>query len=185
MLRDTLVYDRTEADWQRLAALEAKPFESWTPADMDYWLNGGGANLYALDGQLYALDGALTVRDGVVRGAYNHTDYNRVGLAVLCLVELFRQYGYWPQVAPKTDWTTLDMPTPEQRERYLADVQTLRGLLPLLPNTPPVPNDWNSPKWDKANDIERILVNIETVIGLIPAAFRRCGTFNSGMEGIL
>ena len=86
-----------------------------------------------------------------------------------------------PELDPYT-WYESDIPTEGLMEQYLANVQHLRDTLILLDTTPPAPDDMALLNWVEANNIEQILVDIQTVLIRVVAAFNRCGayTFWSG-----
>ena len=63
---------------------------------------------------------------------------------------------------------------------YLANIAALRDVIKLPPDVPPIPtaDQWIS--WMAANDIERIVYELDRMIyGSVPL-FRRCGTFRAG-----
>lgn len=136
---DTLITDRTGADVSRVEALAAK-------------IKAGTAT----ESELAEWNGAA------MKGAYNYTDLNRVGEAVAYLAARLRLYGYAVTVAPKTDWSESDTPSPAQLEAYLADLCTLRKALAQLPATPTTPDGITT--VEEANDIESILTATEALI---------------------
>ena len=63
---------------------------------------------------------------------------------------------------------------------YLANIAALRDVIKLPPEVPPIPtiDQWIS--WMAANDIERIVFELDRMIyGIVPL-FRRSGTFRAG-----
>ena len=119
---DTLIFDRTQADVDRVYALKQKI------------LTGGLTSLTAEEKAEYM---------GGMRGAYNATDLNRVGQAVSYLADRFTDLPgeleayreekgvaddelyhvpYDPStvvVSPKQNWTVADIPTNSQVQTYL------------------------------------------------------------------
>ena len=122
------------------------------------------------------LDSLITDRVG---GHYNATDLNRVCGAVQYVAERLRTIGYAINIAPKTDWTISDIPRAAQMERYLQDVATLRNAL-VIGTTPPVPSDMDDLTVDEANNIERILLDVEAAINRISAAWFYSGELYGG-----
>lgn len=110
---------------------------------------------------------AADVAAGNSKGTYNATDLNRVGAAVAYLAGLLEGYGYLVPVSPRQDWQESDVPTESDMERYLQDVATLREAMTALPGTPDVPDSMKKLTYSKANDIERILANLDAVIRLL------------------
>lgn len=184
----TLITDRTQADVDALAALTKK--EPWTAEDYESWFHGfPEANaVYTKTDQVFTqTDPVYTYvpSDGRIRGAYNHTDLNRVGEALRALSGLFAGYGYHVSVTARTDWTAEEWPTPEALEALLADLRAVRGVLDMPEGTPAVPqrltasglNQTDGLTVEKANDMERLLLYVEMVIQWVAAAFSRANAF--------
>ena len=107
------------------------------------------------------------------------------------LVDRLRSYGYFvryePVKVPHTEnnlddytWYRSDIPQANELNAYLQNVRWLREAMVLLPNTPEVPDDMQGFTFTEANDIEQILVIIETVINLMVASFIYSGETFSG-----
>lgn len=77
-------------------------------------------------------------------------------------------------------WYHSDIPQTNELNAYLQNVRWLRESMALLPNTPEVPYDMEGLTFAEANDIEMILVNIETIINLMVASFIYSGEIFSG-----
>ena len=194
---DTLIFDRTEEDVQRVYELKRRILTSGTltaltPEEQAEWLAG-------------------------MKGAYNAVDMNRVGQAVAYLAGRFtalpgelaehrEELGvadaklyHVPYdsssvvVTAKQDWQIGQKPTKTEVTAYLADLSTLRRQLPLPPDAPEVPTIANMDNFqvEHANNIEYLLylVNqaLESVqadlyskIDRTAAAFRYINTFHSG-----
>lgn len=117
-----------------------------------------------------------------LKGAYNYTDLNRVGQAVQYLADLLNNYGYSVSVSPKTDWAISDIPRDSDMTRYLADLNALKD---KFYGTTELPDSMNDLTVTAANNIEKLLLEIETYINRMVAGFRKCGTFKSGQGVIL
>lgn len=61
-------------------------------------------------------------------------------------------------------WYEDDIPTQNEMSIYIEDVSRLRDKIPLLADTPETPDDMQLLTYQEANDIERILDNIERVL---------------------
>lgn len=157
---DTLIFDRTQADVDRVYALKQKI------------LTGGLTSLMAEEKAEYM---------GGMRGAYNATDLNRVGQAVSYLADRFTDLPgeleayreekgvaddelyhvpYDPStvvVSPKQNWTVADIPTNSQVQTYLNNLLVLRRQLVLPADAPMVPTSLNNLTFDTANQIEYLL----------------------------
>ncbi len=114
--------------------------------------------------------------------AYNAADLNRVGEAVAYIADLLNGYGYAVTVSPKTDWTRGDIPRVTDMTAYLADLNALKA---AFYGTTELPADMDDLTAEGANNIERLLLEIETYINRMIAGFRKCGTFKSGQGVIL
>ena len=84
-----------------------------------------------------------------------------------------------PAVTPETlapyTWYESDIPTAAQMEAYLANVEALRSVLDVLSTTPETPESMEALTWKKANDIEQILVDVQTVVTAMTRIFLRSG----------
>lgn len=150
-----LIYDRTQYDVDRVAYLAGLGWESMTPQEQAEWMT-------------------------MLKGAYNTSDLNRVGHAVDYIAKRLQGMGYSVTVSPKIDWSVVDIPTPEQMEQYLDDVRTLRAAFAQLPSTPQVPDDMDRLKWQEANNIERVLLDVNALITNIMATWVQSGMVQSG-----
>lgn len=120
---------------------------------------------------------AQDVSAGTDKGYYNATDLNRVGEALLYLQDELNGYGYSVTVNPKTDWELVDIPTVPQMEAYLVDVAAIRGVLEVFASTPQTPPTMEGLTFQRANDIEKILSDVQVVIDQVAAGFWRSDAF--------
>lgn len=150
-----LVTDRTQADVDRA----------------EYLANLGLDNMTEAERTEYLTD---------LKGAYNATDLNRVGAAMNYVAERLAAHGFIVSIDPKTDWTKLDWPTPSTMERYLADLSELRSKFALMQSTPAVPEDMERLTYEEANDIEKILEDIDRLLTYTAQAWFYSGDLFSG-----
>lgn len=122
------------------------------------------------------------VRNRTSKGIYKYTDLNRVAHNVEYLAGLLNGYGYSVTVTPKTDWAQEDIPTFAQMADYLADVVTIKA---AFYGTQTIPSTMDHIDYEDANNIEKLLLEIETNINNMIAGFRKCGTQKCGTEVIL
>lgn len=134
-----LVTDRSAEDVLHWMELRAKGYAAMSDAERAEWDLG-------------------------MKGAYNATDLNRVGVAVQTLAARFVEYGYRVEVSPKTDWKIGDIPNAAQMQRYLDDISALKAVLVLAADTPQPPNSMELLTWSRANDIEKILEIVEDAL---------------------
>lgn len=149
---DTLITDRTQADVERWAYLRDKGWANMSEDERAEW-------------------------DSDMKGSYNASDLNRVGEAMNYLAGRFRQYGYSVIIHPKTDYVPSDIPRESDMAQYLDDLRVLRSVFEVLSTTPEVPEDMEDLTQEEANDIERILLDINAVIEKVFRSFLRSGQF--------
>ena len=111
---------------------------------------------------------------------YNVSDLNRVGEAVRYLAERFTGYGYAVTVNPKTDWTEDNVPTRKQLETYRRNIAELRRQLTVMAATPETPETMRALNYVKANNIERILQDLDTLITNMEQAWFFSGDLYAG-----
>lgn len=150
-----LITDRTEEDVNRVKAMLAKGWANLTEAEQTEW-NAG------------------------MKGAYNYTDLNRVEMAVSYLKDYLAQYGYVAGIGPLRTWTEKDVPTVSDMQRYLDNVRIIRSVLNVFPSTPQVPASMENFTFTKANQLERILQDVESLVNNMVAAFVQVGEIYGG-----
>ena len=94
------------------------------------------------------------------------------------LNDLLLSYAYMANLKNKTDWQYNDTFTYQDHQRILENLDKLINAFFRYPTTPNVPKYLFS--WQNANDVEKILVDIEMMIGDMEERFRECGTFECG-----
>lgn len=100
-------------------------------------------------------------------GYYNTADINRVAEAVEYVNNRLTAAGFNLTVTAKQDWAASDIPTAAQMTAYLADIAKLRAALAVRASTPPTPPDMDDLTVEEANDIERILADVDGLISLM------------------
>lgn len=164
---DTLIYDRTQEDVDKVFALKHKILTKGLTAlsveEKDEYMAG-------------------------MKGAYNYTDMNRVGQAVSYIAtrmthlpeelslymtnkgvadDTIYHVPYNPssiQVSPKTDWRMEDVPTQSQTYTFLNNIVILRKQVTLPNNAPDVPSSLDYFTFKLANDIEYLLYLIDSAL---------------------
>lgn len=114
------------------------------------------------------------------KGFYNASDLNRVGAAVQYVAERFAAQGYTVAVRPKTDWLASDIPTASELETYRQNIATLRALIAVIKSTPETPETMRFLDYIKANDIERILLDLDTLLTNAALAWYQSGEIYAG-----
>ncbi len=157
---DTLIYDRTQTDVDRVFTLKTKI------------LTEGLSSLSAEELAEYLAG---------MKGAYNYTDLNRVGEAIAYLVNRMEELAiYDDTIVPKTDWVMGDVPTQSQISTLLTNLTKLRAKLSLPDNVPAVPTSLDSMTYETANDIEELLAVIDDRISRATTAFVYAGMYYCG-----
>lgn len=153
----TLITDRTAADVARWRELRNKGYGNMTAEERAEW-------------------------DAGAKGAYNTSDLNRVGEALNYLRDRLAEAHYMSVDAfsAKTDWTVADIPTAVDLTAYLGYVETVRAALAVLATTPPTPGNTGGLDYAEANNIEKILFDVDRLIKNMLAARYFCGDLYSG-----
>lgn len=155
----TLITDRSQSDLEAIESLLDISVSNWTAE------------------QLAEFNLARS------KGSYNYTDLNRVTEAMEYLDESLRGYGYDTgyseiEIVPgRTEWQQSDVPTASQMASYLSNVEAIRSVLEVLPTTPETPESMELLTWVEANNIEQILVDVETVINRVVNGLARSNSF--------
>jgi hypothetical protein len=155
----TLVTDRTQADYEFFEYLRDKGFANMTTAERSQW-NGGK-----------------------LKGAYNTGDLNRVGEALNYLRDRLNEAGYityQTDFVAKTNWAVTSIPTAEDLSYYVRAVANIRNALAVFSTTAPAPTDTGALTIDEANNIEKILIDVETLINNMLAARLYCADIYAG-----
>lgn len=82
------------------------------------------------------------------------------------------------------EWQTTDIIWLSQWRQYLANVQALRDAYYTLTETGELPGAEDRLDYIGANTIEKILADIDLLIGCMKASYRRCGTFRAGNNAV-
>ena len=142
------VTDRKFTDVQRWEYLRSKGWSRMTDDERMEWL------------------GELTVEPSATKGMYSYKDLNRVESAIEHIAKVFKEYGYdVPPMVVKTDWTYKDSFWKPEMIRYYTNVETLRGIMNVYPNTPKTPRIGKNMNYKIANDIEKILIDLDNILG--------------------
>lgn len=123
-----------------------------------------------------------------LKGCYNITDLNRVEAATKTLAAALTAAGYPVEIAPvlkgskaeDREWREGDIVRRAQWTTYLDNVQKLRDVYYTLAETGELPKPTDKLDYQGANTIEKILADIDLLIGCMKASYRRCGTFRAG-----
>lgn len=104
------------------------------------------------------------VTDRTSKGYYGIEDLNRVAEAMRYVAERLRSCGWDVKVVPKGNWKLEDMVPYSEAKRLLTNLRRLRETLALFNATPPVPGGERPFNAEEANNIEKILLDIEDMV---------------------
>lgn len=150
-----LVYDRTADDVAEALRLARKAFAgTLTDEEKTVWLAG-------------------------MKGAYSAADMNRVAAAVSTLSGLLNAAGYKNEISAQ-NFVEGEDSTDEKYSVYLANVQTLRDAIAVRASTPELPAVDAKLDYVGANNIEKILADLDELIGWMKYSQKYCGTFAAG-----
>ena len=139
-----MIVDRTSADVERWKELRNKGWVNMTEDERREWL-----------GEIVPIQAAS-------KGMYTHNDLNRVERAVESIVGRFESLGYClSSIRTKTDWTYRDAFWSADMERYYKNIILLRESLTVYRDTPNAPKVGETMTYEIANNIEKILMDID------------------------
>lgn len=114
------------------------------------------------------------ITDRTAPGRYDWRDFNRVEEAVAYISAELEGLGYSAPVSVKTDWARGDKLSRADADRYVKNVQTLRAVLTVFKDTPAAPESIRFLTYGRANDLEKILVDVEVAIRSMQEIFVHC-----------
>ena len=134
-----MITNRTEQDVARWKELHDKGWVAMSAAERTEW-------------------------QGEMKGRYSYTDMNRVEDAVAELSDLFVFSGWLSEPLETMGWSHLAIPAKEDMERYLGNIRALRNAAPVVYHeTPHVPSISQPFDYQKANDLEQILIDLKQI----------------------
>jgi len=113
-------------------------------------------------------------------GAYRpNVDMNRVGTACAELYAALTEAGYGVQgyTALPTDWTDSARPTKEQLNTYIATVAAIKAVFATATQ---IPSTMRHLTPEGANNIERLLLEVEDILTRIKSIYVKSGIYHSG-----
>ena len=141
------IFDRSSRDVERWRELRDKGWDRMTEDERQEWLF-----------ETLPIPSAS-------KGMYTHNDLLRVETTVENLAVQLRKLGYdVPEMTIRYDWTYEDVITKEEIDRYFSNIETLRSVRGVFSSTPKTPSTQENFNYSKANNIERILYDISTIV---------------------
>lgn len=158
-----LITDRTYSDVERWKFLRSKGWQNMTLIERQEWM------------------GEISPTPSATKGMYTHRDLNRVESAVESITAKFRERGYdVSDIVVKTNWTYSDTFRDTDMVRYLGNISKLCSFFPVYSDTPSVPNINDKFNYKLANDIEKILIDVETIFSGLSDSQYYCGELFAG-----
>lgn len=114
------------------------------------------------------------------RGTCTKTMLNRIETAQKTLAEDLNNLQYKISISNKTDWIYTDIFDNANYERLLNNLEKLKDAFFTYPTTPQTPSYMYG--FKEANDIEKILFDIEQLIKEMKENYIKCGTIQCGGE---
>ena len=116
------------------------------------------------------------------KGYYNYTDLNRIETWCEYLANLLTSYSYPVSITVKKNWAMSDLPNVNDMERIRSNVNAIKTVFHAYTN---IPENLEYMTIEKANDIEKILSELDFLTKNMISSFRYSNTFNSGeSEGL-
>lgn len=158
-----LITDRTSQDVERWKTLRDKGWFGMDTLERQEWM------------------GEIVSTPSATKGMYTHRDLNRVESAVERLATKFGERGYdVSDIVVKTNWTYSDTFRDTDMVRYLGNISKLRSFFPVYTDTPSVPSIDDKFNYKLANDIEKILIDVETIFLGLGNSQYYCGEIFAG-----
>lgn len=107
------------------------------------------------------------------KGSYNASDLNRVGQAVLFLVDRLDGIGINLDVESKTDWAETDIPTESQMQKYLDAIWSIWVAVMAYRPDIELPKEMRLLDYIGANQIEELLKKTELAVTRIELSYRQ------------
>ena len=113
------------------------------------------------------------------RGTLTNVTLNRVANAVSMLASALNAAGYTVETTSQS-FSEADRLKRSKYSVYLTNVQTLRDAIAVRASTPELPTADAKLDYIGANNIEKILADLDELLGWMKSSYRRCGTFQAG-----
>ena len=83
-------------------------------------------------------------------------------------------------VSINTTWQREDIPLKSQMSRYLTNISAIRSAISVYETTPEPPSSMDNLTWKQANNIEKILFDLDEIITKMEQAWFYSGDLYSG-----
>ena len=117
----------------------------------------------------------------LLKGAYNYTDLNRIEEWCEYLATQLTSYNYTVNITTKTNWTMKDFPTETQLDRIRSNVKKIKDAYYSYTS---VPTNVNFMTYSKANQLEKVLYEIDTIFNAMTNYFIYSGVAHVGQPRV-
>lgn len=158
---DFLITDRTQSDVDRVNELSSKGYDSMSSAEKAEWDEGMKGSYNAID--LNFVETAVEYLSGLLVALPDDLKSyaSSKGIAWDAFFDVpYDKNSYY--LTTKTDWSHLDIPTPEQMNRYINNIKALRSAFDYA--TSDLPESMDNLSIDGANAIEKALTGLYAAI---------------------
>lgn len=121
------------------------------------------------------------VRNGL-KGTYYFKDLNRVESACEDIMNRLKNNAYYVNIQTKIDWNNEDILSIEELNRIKNNLETLKNAYYVLKTTPTTDTTKKTINYKDANDMEKILSDINQLILSMQRNIIRCGVATSGQK---
>lgn len=98
------------------------------------------------------------------KGMYRASDLNRIEQAISVVAEKLNNAGHNIELETGSTWTMVSVPTYEETNRILRNLSKIRNSMGLFASTPYVPSDMDVMTYQRANDIEQIILDVNRAV---------------------
>ena len=121
------------------------------------------------------------VNNNTSKSYYNYNDYNRIETWCEYLAATLKNYNYGVSIVVKTNWNRKNFPSESEMERIRQNVNRLKQAYFSFTQ---IPENLDYMTIEKANDIERILFEIDKILEVMENNFIYCGVAGCGQNRI-
>ena len=116
-----------------------------------------------------------------LRFSWDYRALNRTELAMEYVYKIFEELGYYKNMKFKTDWLNEEI-TRDEAERYIENLTALRNFILMPSDSPEAPTTINGMTIERANNIEKLIFDMNFVIGSLKKNLIRSGVGNCGQS---
>ena len=116
-----------------------------------------------------------------VKGQYNYTDFNRIESWCKYIADTLNNNGYLIMIVTKTDWNMNSYHTYSDLERIRKNIETLKKAFFCYTK---VPENLKKMTYQKANELERVIYELDYFIKCMENNFVYSGVCGAGQNRV-